>query len=71
LGCDAFGGEGNGAELSWSPETGTEYYIQVVGDSLANFGSYTLGVYSGDNIAVVLDNNGEYPSSLEGIPTSA
>jgi hypothetical protein len=57
--------------LAWSPETGAEYYIQVVGDSLGDNGQYTLSVYSVGDIAVVLDNNGEYPPRLEGRSTSA
>jgi hypothetical protein len=47
--------------LTWSSEAAAEYYIQVVGYSLADVVSYTLFVISNDNIEVVPDNNGEYP----------
>jgi hypothetical protein len=49
----------DGAELIWNSEVGAEYYIQVVGDSPADFGSYRLEVQSSDDIEVVPVTNGE------------
>jgi hypothetical protein len=57
--------------VGWVSEAGAEYYIQVVGDSLGDFGSYTLAIQSVDNITVVPDNNGKHTPSLEGVPTLA
>jgi hypothetical protein len=56
--------------VDWNTVAGAEYYIQVVGNSLGDFGSYTLSVGSDDIIVVELDNNGEHPV-LTGIPTFA
>jgi hypothetical protein len=46
--------------LVWQPETGAEYYIQVVGDSTGDYGEYTLSVESVDDIVVLPVNNGAY-----------
>jgi hypothetical protein len=62
---DALSCRFNRASVVWNSEAGAEYYIQVVGASPDQFGLYTLSVASDDDIAVVLDNNGEYPPSLE------
>jgi hypothetical protein len=52
----------------WTPEAEAEYYIQVVGDSLVDFGSYTLEVFNSVDFVVELDNGGAYPRVLKAYP---
>jgi hypothetical protein len=57
--------------VGWVSEAGAEYYIQVVGDSLAEVGTYTLTFESADDIVVVPDNSGTYvPRHLPAVPVS-
>jgi hypothetical protein len=56
--------------VEWTSEAEAEYYIQVVGDNLVDFGSYTLFVYSlyDFDFMVELDNGGAYPRLWKAYP---
>jgi hypothetical protein len=76
LGCTRVGHQDDfiyiaGALVGWVSEAGAEYYIQVVGDSPAEVGTYTLTFESADDIVVVPDNSGTYvPRPLPAVPVS-
>jgi hypothetical protein len=64
LGCGA--ASPAGAYATWKSEAGAEYYVQVVGDTLLDNGSYTLTIEGFGDMIVEPANNGEYPANQEG-----
>jgi hypothetical protein len=41
-----------GARVTWTPQIGKEYYLQVTGDDVAEFGSFSMTLTSPSSFSV-------------------